>query len=44
MAKIDVKFMKGNKQTLSAMNTTYREKPKQTVRKAKTDDRKRSTK
>lgn len=40
MAKIDVEFMKGNKQTLKAMSTTYTEKkakqpPKKTVKKGK---------
>lgn len=28
MAEIDVKFMKGNKQTLKAMSTTYKNNPK----------------
>ena len=28
MAEIDVKFMKGNKQTLKAMSTVYKPKPK----------------
>lgn len=28
MAKIDVLFMKGNKQTLKAMSTTYKDNPK----------------
>ena len=27
MAEIDVKFSKGNKQTLKAMSTTYKAKP-----------------
>lgn len=39
MAAIDVKFMKGNKQTLKAMSTTYKTNPPKkeakTVKKAK---------
>lgn len=38
MAAIDVKFMKGNKQTLKAMSTTYKDNkkaPKKTVKKGK---------
>ena len=39
MAAIDVKFMKGNKQTLKAMSTTYKNTPKKetskTAKKAK---------
>ena len=40
MAEIDVKFMKGNKQTLKAMNTTYKDNPpkkgtKRTTKKGK---------
>ena len=35
MAEIDVKFMKGNKQTLKAMSQTYGKKaPKKTVKKS----------
>ena len=33
MAEIDVKFMKGNKQTLKAMSTTYKDNPKKNVKK-----------
>ena len=39
MSAIDVKFMKGNKQTLKAMSTTYKNTPPKkegkTVKKAK---------
>ena len=40
MAEIDVKFMKGNQQTVKAMRTTYTENkaktaPKKTVKKGK---------
>ena len=38
MSAIDVKFMKGNKQTLKAMSTTYKapkKAPKKTVKKGK---------
>ena len=39
MAKIDVLFMKGNKQTVKAMSTTYKDnpkkEPKKTVKKGK---------
>lgn len=35
MANIDVKFMKGNKQTLKAMETVYKEKPKETKKNVK---------
>ena len=34
MAQIDVKFMKGNKQTLKAMSTTYKDNPKKGSKKA----------
>lgn len=33
MAEIDLKFMKGNKQTLKMMSTTYTEKPKNQAKK-----------
>lgn len=38
MAEIDVKFMKGNKQTLKAMSTTYKDSkraPKKSTKKGK---------
>ena len=32
MAEIDLKFTKGNKQTLKAMSTVYKDKPKKSVK------------
>lgn len=36
MAEIDVKFSKGNKYTVKAMSTVYKDNPKKTVKKSTT--------